>query len=101
MRDLVLNLHALLLGCLQELAQLPSGRCRPHVTGGHHRYQDSHAFEALDEHLLEDIIALQLGVPPDPGRLAEQLCQTPIEPLMQLRHPPFLVFVGRVLSKWA
>ena len=51
--------------------------------------------DAIDERVLEHIVALELRVAPDAGRLAEQLRQAPFERLVQLRHPALLVFPER------
>jgi hypothetical protein len=51
------------------------------------RHQRADAFELLPERLAEDVVAAQLGIPPDLGLLAEQLRHADFERPLKVRDP--------------
>jgi hypothetical protein len=54
-----------------------------------------HVLEEIDEGLREHVVALQLRVSPEVGRLAEKLSDADFEGPMEVRYPPFLAFDER------
>jgi hypothetical protein len=78
---------ALRFGRLPKLFELAPRPLGSDIAWRDHRHEDRHAFQAIDERLGEEVVALELGVAPDVGVLAEQLPDADLEGAMQVRNP--------------
>ena len=79
-------------GGLDELLQLAEAPVRADVPWRHDRAQQPDAGQALHQPIRVDVIALQLGVAPDPGLPSEQLGQSDLQRAVEARDPALLAF---------